>query len=400
MSDDPPDVPGVPDITPFKVIRKYHYKRTKADLEKVCTELLGAPVRQGNRLLWRCPYHDDKHPSLTIDTNKCMWKCYACDEGGDAVKLAEHELEVGFRAAVRWLFDRGMMRGDGEPSASPAAPAPATGTGPPAPTADGGGSYTLAADDEPDDGKPDRPTQLTAERALGVARYSYGRLHDGSGGSGSVLRYLQGRGLRPETIDRARLGYCDVNAQNRWWPLSSDRGLTIPWVMGRRLRLLAYRDIAHVFSGRPPAAAAGEKIKPPKYFQIYTDDPIVYPRLDAIRPGMPLVICEGELDCLLLDQEIGNLAGVVTPGSATRPPHPAIVEAARSASSVYLAFDSDAAGDGARLRWHEALDGASVPHLFAFPPLGKDWTAYHMLKNYKPMHVWWREMFGGGGRGP
>jgi hypothetical protein len=40
----------------------------------------------------------------------------------------------------------------------------------------------------------------------------------------------------------------------------------------------------------------------PKYAEAFRDRPAIYPALSVVRPGKPLVIVEGESDCLLLAQ--------------------------------------------------------------------------------------------------
>lgn len=61
--------------------------RDRIDLGIVATTLLGpAPGRRGGkgRLWWKCPFHDDKNPSFCVNPIKRTWKCYGCNEHGDA----------------------------------------------------------------------------------------------------------------------------------------------------------------------------------------------------------------------------------------------------------------------------------------------------------------------------
>jgi len=57
---------------------------------------------------WKCacPFHDDKTPSLDIDTRKQVWLCRACGVGGDAITYAELKYSLSFAEAVRHLEDR------------------------------------------------------------------------------------------------------------------------------------------------------------------------------------------------------------------------------------------------------------------------------------------------------
>ena len=54
-----------------------------------------------------CPFHDDKTPSLLIDTNRANGRqhfhCFSCGEHGDAIDLVKKKLNLGFKDAVEWL---------------------------------------------------------------------------------------------------------------------------------------------------------------------------------------------------------------------------------------------------------------------------------------------------------
>ena len=63
-------------------------------------ERLGLRVERHKCL---CPFHDDHRASLTFKNNK--FKCWACGESGDTIKLAEEMLGKGFLEACRWLAD-------------------------------------------------------------------------------------------------------------------------------------------------------------------------------------------------------------------------------------------------------------------------------------------------------
>ena len=57
----------------------------RIDIGRVVTALLGPALkRQGRRLLWRCPFHDDHNPSFEVDQQRQAWRCWPCNLGGDA----------------------------------------------------------------------------------------------------------------------------------------------------------------------------------------------------------------------------------------------------------------------------------------------------------------------------
>jgi hypothetical protein len=104
---------------------------------------------------------------------------------------------------------------------------------------------------------------------------------------------------------------------------------------------------------------------------------------------------EGELDALLLGQEIGPLAAVVTTGSASSKPDTALFLKMLAAPVWFAAHDADEAGDNA---------AASLPARARRirPPEGvKDWTElwqsgfsriYYHWGRFLPMSLPWETL--------
>jgi DNA primase len=59
--------------------------------------------RNGKGYVGRCPFHDDQNPSLSVNTEEKLWKCFGCGAGGDAIRFIELFDKVGFREAVEKL---------------------------------------------------------------------------------------------------------------------------------------------------------------------------------------------------------------------------------------------------------------------------------------------------------
>src|SRR5271157_678079 len=80
--------------------------KDRTPLEMVATNLLGPAVeRRGTRLLWRCPFHDDHHPSFEVNQSRKSWRCWVCGIGGDAAELVKALNRVEFPAAVLFLAE-------------------------------------------------------------------------------------------------------------------------------------------------------------------------------------------------------------------------------------------------------------------------------------------------------
>ncbi len=62
--------------------------------------------RQGRNYAALCPWHKDSRPSLNINTEKQIWKCWVCDIGGDVFAFLMQDEGLSFAEALRALADR------------------------------------------------------------------------------------------------------------------------------------------------------------------------------------------------------------------------------------------------------------------------------------------------------
>jgi len=139
-------------------------------------------TRHGADLLGKCPFHDDRTPSLVITPAKNLWHCLgACNAGGDVIEWVMRAEGVSFRHAVE------LLRSDHLPSA--ASPNPAG-------EAEHGSKLPPPVAREADD------------RALLLQVVGY--YNEALKQSPEALRYLSSRGLQSsEIIDRFRLGFAN-----------------------------------------------------------------------------------------------------------------------------------------------------------------------------------------------
>jgi DNA primase len=336
--------------------------KDKIDLAAVVTRHLGPALkRRGRRLYWRCPFHEDRDPSFVVDPTKQRWDCYPCGIGGDAAAFAMKHGSMSFPEAVTYLAG-------GSSPTRPPMPRPRPPAKPPA------------------DAKVE-PEEMSEADALALVEAAAGRLWTPEGSD--ALAYLTGRGLTPETIRAARLGSCP--------PLDrpgQPRGIVIPWFDGDRLTLVKIRQ------------PEGRK---PKYYEMFRSpgtrsdpsgarSPGIYPGRRVIRPGRPLVIVEGEFDCLLVGQELADLAAVVTLGSASARPGPGILGPLLAAAPWYIATDADEAGDVAASGWPARARRVRPPMLRPHPldrveKPKADWT--DLYRHGVNLRRWWSDRLGG-----
>ena len=52
-----------------------------------------------------CWYHDDKHPSMHVNKNKNIYKCFVCGNGGDVIKLVQDYENLSFTEACEWIIN-------------------------------------------------------------------------------------------------------------------------------------------------------------------------------------------------------------------------------------------------------------------------------------------------------
>lgn len=67
----------------------------------------------------RCPFHNEKSASFTVNEEKRMYYCFGCGAGGDAVKFLMDHLGVSFREAVESILGRLVLS---DAPATPRAP--------------------------------------------------------------------------------------------------------------------------------------------------------------------------------------------------------------------------------------------------------------------------------------
>jgi hypothetical protein len=195
------------------------------------------------------------------------------------------------------------------------------------------------------------------------------------------LAYLTGpRCLAPGTIRAARLGWTPgVTLPKADGTGFLALGVVVPWFHGGRLALVKVRQP----DGRRPKYA--EAFRGPARLACY-------PGPEAIRPGRPLVVTEGEFDALCLGEALGDLAAVVTLGSASARPEAAALGAMLAAPRWFVATDADPAGDAAAAGWPARARRVRPPGSF------KDWTEARAAG--VDLARWWRDILAGIGRPP
>lgn len=170
--------------------------RKKVDIVKLFEYFGAQPVKKGNNWIARCIFgkHEDKNPSLFIDSRKGLYNCFGCEHAGDHFTLVMTMKGCGFKEALQFLKE---MAGNNGTAASPAKMPPETGT-------EHKTDVTMQAE-PPEPEQPPKPgeTDITYRD---IADYYHQKLYTNK----QALAYLEKRGFTtPELYARFKIGYVD-----------------------------------------------------------------------------------------------------------------------------------------------------------------------------------------------
>ena len=144
-------------------------------------DVIGATLElqpQGRNFVARCPWHDDRRPSMTVNQERQTWKCWPCDIGGDVFSFVMRRDGVDFPSAVRTLAEL---------------------AGIPVEEYSRGKKTTPGSSD-------DKATLLDAINRVSDAYYE--QLDSGTSDDAKIARdYLAQRGISDESRSRFRIGF-------------------------------------------------------------------------------------------------------------------------------------------------------------------------------------------------
>ncbi len=156
--------------------------KQEVSIERLVTGFGVELTKHGAELIGRCPFHDDKTPSLVVSPKTNLWHCLgACNIGGSVIDWVMKTKGVSFRHAVELLRDDhpSLAAGDGHVVRK-------------------GTTAKLEAPVSADAGDQEALRQV-------IAFY-----HETLKNSPEALRYLESRGLtHPEMVDRFQIGFAN-----------------------------------------------------------------------------------------------------------------------------------------------------------------------------------------------
>lgn len=268
-----------------------------------------------------CPFHADNNPSFTVSSEKRIYKCFVCGEGGDVVTFNSKINHISQTAAIEKLAK----------------------------------SYGISIPKL----EPEVKLSPQAYVVLDINKFYVTALHSTEGGN-KAIAYLHKRGITSETINHFHLGYGyeengalyeyllakaksegnytinDIQSLNHF---SNGRDL-----MTSRVTIPITKEGKFVGFGGRDIGSNSVKYLNSKDSSLFRKNEILFNFEEAIKlsPDKSLVIVEGFFDVITAHQYgIKNAVGLM--GTAFTSNHIRFLKQ-RRIDTIYLSLDSDNAG--------------------------------------------------------
>ena len=328
--------------------------RDATDLVALASEHL-ALKRVGKRFVGLCPFHAEKTPSFSVNPEIGRWYCFGCGANGDAISFVREVEHLDFVDAVERLAARAGI--------------------------------TLRYDDKAVAKDRGRRARLVETVAAAIDFYEQLVLDAPEGGT--ARKYLRSRGFDGDVVRRFRIGWApddfdrlSVHLQRKGFARNDlvESGLAFVNRVNKLQDQFRARLMFPIFDSRGDAVGFGGRSlggDGPKYknspeTSIYQKSRLLYglnwAKAEIVARG-DVIICEGYTDVMAFALA-GAPNAVATCGTALADDHFQILK--NLARKVVLAYDSDAAGQGAAERWYGWEQRFEIQVQVADLPPGRD----------------------------
>ena len=328
--------------------------RDATDLVALASEHL-ALKRVGKRFIGLCPFHAEKTPSFNVNPEIGRYWCFGCQASGDSISFVREVEHLDFVDAVERLASRAGI--------------------------------TLRYDDKAV-AKDRTKKQRLAEAVAAAIAFYHGLLLESADG-GLARRYLRSRGFDGDAARQFQLGWSpdawdqlSVHLQRQKFARDDivDAGLAFVNKVNKLQDQFRARLMFPIYDSRGEAAgfggralgADGPKYKNSPETPIYQKSRLLYglnwAKGEIVGRG-EVVICEGYTDVMAFALA-GAPNAVATCGTALADDHFQILK--NLARKVVLAYDSDAAGQGAAEKWYGWEQRYEIQLQVADLPAGRD----------------------------
>jgi DNA primase len=306
----------------------------------------------GGRYTGRCPFHEERTPSFSVNAADKLYYCFGCGARGDVITFVRETEQLDFNEAVEWLAERFGVKIEHEESSPQAERA--------------------------------RERRERLHELLELAtRYYERHLWETKAGA-PVREYLASRGLGEAVCKEFRLGLSPGGS--RLVPKAREKGFTIEEIAAAGLANKRGKDY-FTFRLMFPLADTRGRVLGYSARKLRDDDPLrgkyvnspegelfhkssilygLHLARRAVAKQERAVIVEGNTDAIAVRQS-GLEPVVASMGTALTDRQ--LKELGRLCRRLYLCFDADAAGQEATLRGMElaAAQGFDV-RVVTLPP--------------------------------
>jgi len=309
--------------------------KARLDIVTVVQEYVPNLKRSGRNFFGLCPFHQEKTPSFSVNSELGLFKCFGCGKGGDVIRFLEEIEGLEFPKALELAAKKAGVE--------------------------------LKREYNYENKKHHQEKQkILFTNNLAAEYYYYVLMEHDTGAPGR--EYLKKRKLTTEVVKKFKLGYAPINYDNlkkylnkkgfkeqelvKWGLLVDKNGKIYDKFRNRLLfPILNHQGDVVGFSGR----IVEEKELGPKYLNspetpVYSKSKLLYGLYqgkETIRKKNFAILVEGNID--VLSSHVDGVANIVAPlGTAITIDQLQLLH--RYCDKVYLAFDNDEAGHKALIR--------------------------------------------------
>lgn len=309
--------------------------KDKLNIVTIIQRYVPSLKRTGRNHFGLCPFHKEKSPSFSVNSEMGLYKCFGCGEGGDVINFLQKIEGLDFPKALELAAQKAGV--------------------------------TIKRKYSP----VDKTKQIEKERILEAnhlaSEYFHYVLFKHESGK-TALEYAKQRKLGDEVLKKFIIGYAPKGYDNlkrflmkkgftetellRWGLLAEKNGKTYDKFRERLMfTIFDHQGDTVGFSGRliDPKGLGPKYLNSPETL-VYKKSKIVYGLFQAkesIRKDKYVVLVEGNVDILTSHQ--ASVENIVAPlGTALTVEQLALIK--RYASTVYFALDTDTAGQKALVR--------------------------------------------------
>lgn len=297
--------------------------------------------KKGTNYIGLCPFHNDKSPSMSVNRQKGIFKCFSCGAGGDALSFYIKINNLEFKDGIYELAEKLNIQIER--------------------------SYSMS---------PEKAQEQKTLKAVVLEINNKVKEHYRSNLSspdGTVAReYIIKRSLSDEIVKRFELGY-SFNKMDGVYNYLKNQGyhidsMTSSGLIGssetgdRHYDRFRGRLIFPILNDKGETAGFGGRIivpddKAAKYINspdtpVYNKSEILYGlwyAKDNIKKNKRVIVCEGYMDCITMHQ-YGIDYAVAVLGTALTRQHIRLLSRYVGDGDIYLNFDNDSAGVAATIR--------------------------------------------------